>query len=160
MWNDGIECGAEYDVAESDDSSPTGYWCSDALARSHGPKETHDSDFRSDESHKIQCCWLACTCKELEHKSQQLGGDCALSLRRWVNIHIPRKQFSNQRVELGVALVVQGAWLVMAPKRRSQVACGFADSACEYWLLTWSSKPPRDLPGCLQGRLCKRACAL
>jgi hypothetical protein len=40
------------------------------------------------------------------------------------------------RMQLGRARDVQGTWLEIVPKRRSQVACGFAQSARDHWLLT------------------------
>jgi hypothetical protein len=39
-------------------------------------------------------------------------------------------------MQLGRTRDVQGAWFEIVPKRRSQVACGFAQSARDHWLLT------------------------
>ena len=72
------------------------------------------------------------------HSSQQFGCDGTLSLGGWVGIGEGFKEGAGGRTQLGRARDVQGARLQIVPKRRSQVACGFAQSACDHWPFTLS----------------------
>jgi hypothetical protein len=47
---------------------------------------------------------------------------------------------TEHRAQLGAALVVQGAGLVIVPERRSQTACGIAHSAADHGSATAAGK--------------------
>lgn len=77
------------------------------------------------------------------HGSEELGRDCLLSLWRGVDVGVGGEEATDAGMQVGRSRDVQGAWVLMDPKRRSQVACGFAHSACDHWALTQSKKLPR-----------------
>jgi hypothetical protein len=68
------------------------------------------------------------TVGELEETAEEFGSDGFLTTGWGVNIVIGFEEGPECRPELGSVLDVNGALLETTPERRSQVACGSAQS--------------------------------
>jgi hypothetical protein len=60
------------------------------------------------------------------HPSQQFWSDGSLSFGGWISIGKGFEEGRGGRGAAGQSQDVQGTWLEIVPKRRSQVACGFS----------------------------------
>ena len=65
---------------------------------------------------------------ELEQTTEETGSDGFLRSRWWVNVVEGFEEGTEGRPELGSILDVNGTLFETTPERRSQVACGSAQS--------------------------------
>ena len=77
------------------------------------------------------------------HCSEELWSDRFLTVGGRVDVGVGGKESFDTGLQVGRSRDVQGAVVLMDPKRRSQVACGFAHSARDHWVLTQSKKLSR-----------------
>ena len=66
--------------------------------------------------------------RQAEHSAQELGGDRTLSLGVGIGVSVGGDQSSDDESQVGRVREVEGTWFEMAPKRRTQVACGLSHS--------------------------------
>jgi hypothetical protein len=79
-----------------------------------------------------------------EHSSHELWGRCPLLLLRGVDVAAYLQPRSDKRAQVRRSREVQGTGPDTAPKRRSQVACGLAQSTRNHCVVT---SPRRSVIG-------------
>jgi hypothetical protein len=71
---------------------------------------------------------------------EETGGDSFLPVGSGILVIVGSNERTEHRTQVGAALVVQGAWLVIAPECSSQTACGILHSAAGHGRATASRK--------------------
>lgn len=84
--------------------------------------------------------------RRFEQFPKELRSDRFLPVSRWVYVVEGFEEGFDGGVQVLAARDVKGAWFEIVPKRRSQTACGSADSACDQWLLMSSFQSSCDAP--------------
>lgn len=88
----------------------------------------------------VQVCSDTTGPSEGPEASQQLGCDGFLTVWRGVYVVVGPEEGTERWQELSAVLDVKGAPFEMVPERRSQVACGSAQSRCHHGVLTFATK--------------------
>ena len=88
------------------------------------------------------------TARESMHCSQQKRSDRLLPVGRRVQVLKSHEEGFQGGEQLGASRDVQGTWLEMVPKRRSQMACGIFDSLSHHWLRTLAKVLSLLAPAC------------
>ena len=100
-------------------------WCERVFTRPHGKKEGANNEVGSV---VIFVGTNTAMVRELEKPPQETGSDSLLSLRGRVHVVEGFQEGAERGPKLGSVRDVNGALLETTPERRSQVACGSAQS--------------------------------
>ena len=125
----------EGDVSKGDTDGTAGEGCDRILARPHGEEEGANDEIGCvgvGGVGQVGGTWLAVG----EKAAEEFRGDGALSVRCGVPVVVGTEELADAGEKLGAVREVTGARLETTPKRRSQVACGSADSCCHQ--LSWT----------------------
>jgi hypothetical protein len=101
------------------------------LARSHGKEEGSDYHVGYHGRGSVEERRVL---GGLEQLAEQSRSDSFLSIGWRIYAFECFEEGFDRRVQVLACLEVNGAWLESVPKRRSQTACGSADSVCDQWL--------------------------
>ena len=114
---------------------------------SHGKEETPNEKVRGMGVDCVMGRALLAMNKSM-HGSQEEGSDGLLPVGRRVEVLKCHEKSFQGGEQLGASRDVQGAWLEMVPKRRSQMACGIFDSSSHHWLRALAKMLSLLAPAC------------
>jgi hypothetical protein len=137
MWNYSALAVAENDEPQGDYLGSTGGARLGELARSTGKEVPISEEARRVAGEGIGACGLVCVLDELAQEGRRQG---FLLVGCWVEVVEGTEERSRGGKQLVAVRDVQGALFEIAPKRRSQEACGFADRVCNHWASTLAKK--------------------
>jgi hypothetical protein len=96
----------------------------------------------------LSACWMSWRRKEGVRAFCRSGAGSRLSK--------PRRRDQREGSSLSLFVTCRVFFLEIAPKRRSQEACGFADRGCNHWASRLAKKDSRLAPGsgAVEGQEC------
>ncbi len=136
---------AKDDSPETRDFGSPGCGGRGYLTRPHGEEVRHNSNLRDDSCLAVVLL-VSSAPRALVHVPQELRSYRSL-LPLWRVTVVARLQpHSHEGAHVGRSREVHGAPPDIPPKRRSQVACGFAQSTRDHWFLTSACRSAMGVP--------------
>ena len=127
-----VRVSEHYSLERNDFRSSRGRGCR-ALAGAHGKEISDDGIFADDREVGVVGLGRSRS-RQRVHPPQEFGGDGSLALGRGVGVGVGLQDRTDDRSQVRRIRVVEGALLFeMAPKRRTQEACGRPHRACHHW---------------------------
>jgi hypothetical protein len=143
MFDDSVTCRPEDDSFEVDALGLSGDLRFGVFAGPHGKEVGPCDDIGCNGWGGVFESWVIGSSEEFAQESRC---DRFLVTRRGVYIVEGFEQGLDGWVHVLASLEVNGAWLEIVPKRRSQTACGTSQSACDQWLWMSTFQSSCDAP--------------